>query len=108
MLNSAEHEIFSANKYESGIFILLAEKISCLSMFSNKELAIISYLRFISITNFMLSWVEHEKMFIISAPDAAPIKNLCSVRIGVLYHICETYQWNTYNQKHCNETKQRA
>ena len=41
MRNIAEHEIFSANKYENaivGIFILLAE-------------------------NFVLSWVEHEKSF---------------------------------------------
>ena len=44
---SAEHEIFSANKYETivGIFI------------------------FISRENFMLSWVEHEKKgFITSGP----------------------------------------
>ena len=34
---------------------LLAEKISCSAMFSNKEFAIVSYLRFISMTNFMLS-----------------------------------------------------
>ena len=38
-------------------------------MFSNKEFAIISYLRFISMTNFMLSSAEHEKMFITSEPD---------------------------------------
>ena len=38
-------------------------------MFSKKEFAIVSYLRFISITNFMLSWAEHEKKKIItSAP----------------------------------------
>ena len=49
LLNKAEHEIFSANKYENanfvGIFI------------------------FISGENFMLSWVEHEKSFITSGPD---------------------------------------
>ena len=61
MLNSAEHEIFSVNKYENanlvGIFIfyLLAEKISCSAMFIKKELAIVSNLRFISMKNFMLS-----------------------------------------------------
>ena len=27
------------------------------------------------------------------------------VRIGVLYFIYETLQWNAYNQKHCDETK---
>ena len=48
MLNMAEHEIFSANKYETtttvGIFI------------------------FISRENFKLSWVEHEKSFITLGP----------------------------------------
>ena len=49
LLNIAEHENFSANKYENanpivGIFI------------------------FISRENFMLSWVEHEKSFITSRP----------------------------------------
>ena len=32
-------------------------------MFSKKEFAIVSNLRFTSRTNFMLSWVEHEKKF---------------------------------------------
>ena len=37
------------------------------------------------------------------------ITNICSVRIRDLLHlIYETSQWNTYNQKHCGETKQRA
>ena len=35
------------------------------------------------------------------------ITHICSVRIGNLYPICETSQSNTYNQKHCYETKQR-
>ena len=30
-------------------------------MFSNQEFATISYLRFMSMTNFMHSWVKHEK-----------------------------------------------
>ena len=58
MLNSAEHEILSANKYENAklaFSYLLAEKFSCLAMFSKKEFAIVSILRFISRTNFMLS-----------------------------------------------------
>ena len=59
MLNSARHEIFSANKYENAnnswhFHILLAEKISCSAMFSKKELAIVSILRSISMKNFML------------------------------------------------------
>ena len=37
-------------------------------MFSKKEFAIISNLRFISRENFMFSWVEHEKSFITSGP----------------------------------------
>ena len=28
-----------------------------------------------------------------------------SVRKGVRYLICETSQWNTYTQNHCDETK---
>ena len=55
MLNSAEHEIFSANEYENANFYfsyLLEEKMSCSVMFSKKEFAIVSNLRFISRTNF--------------------------------------------------------
>ena len=37
-------------------------------MFSEKEFGIISNLRFISMTNSMLSWVELEKSFITSGP----------------------------------------
>ena len=42
---------------------LLAENVSCSVMFSKKEFAIVNQLRFISRTNFMLSWVEHENNF---------------------------------------------
>ena len=69
MLNSAEHEIFSANKYENAnnscffFSYLLAEKFSCSAMFSKKEFVIVSNLRFISRTNFVLSCVQHKKVF---------------------------------------------
>ena len=75
MLNSAEHKILSANKYENAnnswhfhiykqrkfhsllaFSYLLAEKFSCSAMFSKKKIAIVSNLRFISMKNFMLSW----------------------------------------------------
>ena len=73
MVNSAEHEIFSVINMKKpttvGIFILLAEKISCSVIFSKEEFASVSNLRFISRTNFMLSLVEHEKSFIIFGPD---------------------------------------
>ena len=46
-----------------GIFIFISREISWSAMFSKKEFAIISNLRFISWTNFMLSWVEHEKIY---------------------------------------------
>ena len=36
------------------------------------------------------------------------ISNICFVRIRDLCLICGTSQWNTYNQKHCDETKQRV
>ena len=68
MLNSAEHENFSANKYENANY-LLAEKFSCSAMFLKKEFAIVSNLRFICRTKFMLSWVEHEKSIITSGSD---------------------------------------
>ena len=35
------------------------------------------------------------------------ITNICLVSIGVLY-LFETTQWNTYNQNHCDETKQSS
>ena len=71
MLNSAEHEIFSANKYENAnnsqlllaFSYLLAEKISCSATFSKKEFAVFSNLWFINKTKFMLSWVEHKIKF---------------------------------------------
>ena len=50
MLNSAERENFSANKYENA-----NNKISCSAMFSKKEFAIVRNLRFIIRANFMLS-----------------------------------------------------
>ena len=49
-----------------GIFIFISREIFMLSysaIFSKKEVGIISNLRFISMKNFMLSWVEHEKKF---------------------------------------------
>ena len=55
MLNSVEHEIFSANAFSD----LLAEKIFMLSFISKIEIG--NNLKFISRTNFMLSRVEHEK-----------------------------------------------
>ena len=65
MLNSAEHENFSAYKYEKAnklaFSYLLAEKVSCSAMISKKEFAIVDNMRFISRTSFKLSWVEHEK-----------------------------------------------
>ena len=68
MLNSAEHDFFSmliSMKMPTivGIFIFISREISYSAMFSKKEFAIISNLRFISRTNFLLSLVEHEKKF---------------------------------------------
>ena len=53
MLNSAEHEIFSANKYENANN---SRESFMFSYVSKKELVIVSNLRSISRTNFMLSW----------------------------------------------------
>ena len=35
------------------------------------------------------------------------ITNICSVRIGVLYFICEKSQCNIYNHRHCDEKKKK-
>ena len=51
---------------------LLAEKISCSVMFSKTEFEIVSNLRFISRTNVMLNWIEHEKSFITTGPEPPP------------------------------------
>ena len=81
MLNSAEHEIFSANKYENANdSYLLAEKFSCSAMFSKKEFAVVSNVRFISRKKFMLSSVEHEKIFITSGPGVSVYVRCPSLR----------------------------
>ena len=49
-----------------GIFIFFSREISCSAMFSKKVFAIVSNLKFINRTKFMLSWAEHEKIFITS------------------------------------------
>ena len=48
---------------------LLEDKFWCSAMFSKKEFAFVSNLRYISKTHFMLSWVEHENSFITSGPE---------------------------------------
>ena len=73
MLNSDEHEIFSANKYENAnnswhFHIYKQRKFHAQQCFARK-LEIVSNLIFISRRNFMLSWVEHEKRFITSGPE---------------------------------------
>ena len=91
MLNSAEHEIFTADEFS----YLLAEKITCSAMFSKKEFAIVSKLRFISRTIFILSWVEHEKRFPTSGPDL----HICTCTVFVLKcdWICLTVFWDVQN-----------
>ena len=54
---------------------LLEKKMSCSAMFSKKEFAIVSNLRFISRTKFMLSRVEHEKSFITSGPGGRMVSS---------------------------------
>ena len=62
---------------------LLAEKFSCLAMFSKKELGIISNLRFISMKNFMLSCIGYEKSFITSGPGTG----LCNLNNVLQYRM---------------------
>ena len=69
MLTSAEHEIFSANKYENANYscsLQLSMKISLL--INMKMPTIVSIFIFISRENFMLSWSEHEKSFLVTGP----------------------------------------
>ena len=57
LLNIAEHEIFSSNKYENANNILNMKMPTIVGMFI-----------FVSRGNFVLSSVEHEKSFITSGP----------------------------------------
>ena len=82
------HDIFSANKYENAnnswhFHIILAGKISCLALFSRKEFAIATNMRFIGRTNFLLSWVEHEKCFKTSGSGRCylPLEKQTTVRL---------------------------
>ena len=52
-------------------------------MFSKKEFGIVSNLRFISMRMFMLSWVEHKKVFITSGLYSQA--NRKSQRLSFLY-----------------------
>ena len=57
MLNSIEHEIFHANKFQ-------------ITNNAKFFLAIVGIFIFISRENFMLSWGEHEKSYIASGPGS--------------------------------------
>ena len=67
-----------------GIFIFISREISCSTIFSKKEFAIVSNLRFISRTNFMLSGVEHEKSFITSG-QILSFSSRHFIRKGLVY-----------------------
>ena len=84
MLNTTEHEIFSANEYEN----------------ANNSRA-----------NFMLSWVEHEKSFITSGPVCHGLFALSLGVIGTSGPVYmqqtkekKTWIWN-YLDKQCKQTK---
>ena len=72
MLISAEHEIFSANKYENAIKLafsyLLAEKMSSLAIFSKKEFAIVSNLDLLAGRISCSAELSMKKNFITSGP----------------------------------------
>ena len=74
MLNSAEHEIFHANKSQiinSAKFFLAKQLSMKISLLINMKMqTIVGIFIFISREKFMLSWVEHHgKSFITSGPD---------------------------------------
>ena len=58
VLNSAEHEIFLLINMKMptivGIFIFICREILCSAVFSKKDFAVVSNLRYISRTNLML------------------------------------------------------
>ena len=59
MLNLVRHGLFFAYEYENANNMYELRKKFMPAIFSKKEFAIVSNLRFISRTNSMLSWVEH-------------------------------------------------
>ena len=74
MLNSAEHEICLADKYQITKhcnFLLAKHSWACkISQLINMKMpTFVGIFIFISRENFMLSSVEHEKSFITSGPD---------------------------------------
>ena len=79
MLNSDEHKIFSA-KYE------LAEKCSPSAMLSKKEFAIVGNLRFISRTNNMLIWLEHEKKYNLGRKRSDHVTVIKCIHLGGLWY----------------------
>ena len=56
-------------------------------MFSKKEFAIVSNLRFISRTNFMLSYVEHEKSFITLGPGILELFSFVKISKMKLFNL---------------------
>ena len=75
MLNSVEHEILNAHKYKNikkfGFFLGSDKPIMLFFLLINVKMpTIVGILTFMSMKNFMLSSVEHEKSFITSGPDS--------------------------------------
>ena len=91
MLNSTEHEISAAHKKTK---IPINEDVSCLAPLrcciyhANK----CGILTFMSRINFVLSWVEHEKSFITSAPGLT-----CFVRSSPRPPFCHQFSYHITN-----------
>ena len=66
-------------------YIYSQRNVPCSAMPSKKELVIISNLRIISRTNFMLSWVEHEKNFVTISLEATRSKLFCLSSLKEIY-----------------------
>ena len=68
-----------------GIFVFISRENIMLSYVCiARKHVIVSNLRFISGTNFMLSWVEHEKSFIIPGP----VSCFLELHMGKQFHSC--------------------
>ena len=73
-------------------------------MFSKKDFGIVSNLIFISMKNFMLSWVEHEKSFITSGPDQSVksdnwIRVFATHRMHITHYVKGAWQAKKYLRK---------
>ena len=72
MHNSIEHEVYHAHKCKTVDILTFISMVNATSQ-SMKARKNFSISVFITSSNFMLSWVEHEKCFLTSGPEKASV-----------------------------------